>query len=503
MNKQVVLNSAQYVVLTAPQKTVYVEGGRGMGKTTIIGGRCTQLVKQMPKASFAMVGKTYSQILTRFIPAIKEGLELFGLYQDYDYVIGSSQGKKKGFAMPFQSPESWHNIIHFSNGAIFQLVSLDHADSGRGLNAFAIVNDETAICDEEKLAVNVKNTNRAQKDIFKKCSLLHSELYTSSTPITKKGKWFVDKEELAKKKPNKVMFLKATAKVNMQNLRPDYFEYMKEAYTSEVIYNAEMLNIRPKEIKDGFYAQLNPDIHYYTDFDNDGFLTGIPLKDANGQSFDCRQDLDLDPNLPLIMGVDWGANINSMVIAQYKDNTYRVLKSFFVKTPKILDHLWLEKFLPYYKYHKTKTVKFYYDRQGNSRTANSKKTFADQASDIMRNHGWKVEKKTIGKNPDYLDKFRLFNLSFRDEGRTGLPIVRFNEVNCADLIISMEHAEARETSKGFEKDKRSERSKVIPQQHATHLSDAFDYPFYAMFKGGLSGKSVSEEDRPMETIVLK
>ena len=37
-----------------------------------------------------------------------------------------------------QSPDAFNNLIHFSNGSIFQLVSLDHKDSGRGLNSYAI-----------------------------------------------------------------------------------------------------------------------------------------------------------------------------------------------------------------------------------------------------------------------------------------------------------------------------------------------------------------------------
>lgn len=111
-------------------------------------------------------------------------------------------------------------------------------------------------------------------------------------------------EEEARKDPDGILFLKATAKVNMQNLRPDYFESMRKVFTNDMQYDAEMLNIRPKEITDGFYAQLTAD-HYYTDYDN-GFLEGLPLKDLDGRSFNCKQDLDLQKGKPLIMSVDWG-----------------------------------------------------------------------------------------------------------------------------------------------------------------------------------------------------
>ena len=243
----------------------------------------------------------------------------------------------------------FNNIWHWANGCIFQFVSLDHKDSGRGLNSFAIRGDEAALFDDEKLAINVKNTNRAKKAIFKNAPLLHSEVFTSSTPLTKKGRWFTDMEEEATRNPGKIYFGKATAKVNIQNLRADYFEYMRQSYSNDIVYNAEMLNIRPKEITDGFYAQLTED-HYYTDYDN-GLLEGLPLKDLDGKSFTCKQDLDLKRGQPLIMSVDWGANINAMTISQEQGDTYRVLKEFFVKSPRILNDLFLEEFIPYYKDH--------------------------------------------------------------------------------------------------------------------------------------------------------
>jgi len=497
--KNIQLNVAQFHAYIAKQKQKYLEWGRGTGKTTFLGFDALQLVKQMPRASFAMVGSTYSQILSRFMPAIKEGLELFGVYENVDYVVGSMAGKKMGFKMPWQSPDAFNNIWHWSNGCIFQFVSLDHKDSGRGLNSYAIRGDEAGLLDDEKLAINVKNTNRALKDVYKKASLLHSEVFTSSTPLTKKGRWFTDMEAEAYKNPKDIYFLKATAKVNMQNLRSDYFEYMRQAYRNDMIYEAEMLNIRPKEITDGFYAQLTAN-HYYTDH-NLGYLETVPpLKDLSGNSFNCNQDRDLQKNKPLIMSVDWGASINSMTISQMQDGVYRVLKEFYVKSPKILDHLWIEEFLPYYDAHQCKEVYFYYDRTGNSATANSKLTFADQARAIMKSHKWKVFTMTTGTNPSYTDKFTLINSALKEDGKMrAIPKIRINESNCPNLIVSMENAEVLEGRNGIEKDKRSERRKGVDQEHATHLSDTFDYPFYSMFWRKFNGSKVEAGDMPIST----
>lgn len=504
-NRKITLNFAQMVAIMAKQKIKYLEWSRGTGKSTILAYFMLMMVKWMPRATFILVGSTYAQVLSNTFKSTKRALEFFGMYEGIDYVVGSSQGKKLGYKMPYERPNHWKNIIHWSNGTVFQLVGLDNPNSsngGRGINSSGFLSDEAALIDEDKLAINVKNTNRAvaKSKIFGENPYLFTEIYVSSTPLTKKGKWFTDAEEKAKKKPNEIFYHKATAHWNLDNLRSDYFEYMEGSYSSELIYNAEMLNIRPKEITDGFYPQLTED-HYYTNYDN-GYLEGIPLTDIDGNEmkhFNCKQDADLIKSDPLIVSVDWGANINAMTVHQQQDDEWRVLKEFFVKSPKILDHLFLEKFLPYYAPHGCKDIYFYYDRTGNNRIANSKMTFADQAMEILRAHGWTVYQMTTGTNPSYIDKFRLINVALKDDGRKGLPKIRINKTNCPNLIVSMEHAEAYDRGRGLEKDKRPEQRKGVDQEHATHLSDTFDYPFFSMFWDKFSGRNVTKEDLPIST----
>jgi hypothetical protein len=499
--KKITLNLPQIIAVMAKQKIKFLEWGRGTGKSTILAYFMLMMVKYMPRATFILVGGTYAQVLSNTFKSTKKALEFFGIYEDVDYVVGSSQGKRMGFEMPYEKPNHWKNIIHFSNGTVFQLVGLDNPNSsngGRGINSSGILADEAGLLDNDKLAINVKNTNRAiaKSAIHGDNPFLLSETYISSTPLTKKGKWFTNGEDLAKKHPDEYFFHSATAHWNLDNVRPDYFQYMKQSYSSELIYNAEMLNKRPKEITDGFYPQLTED-HYYTNFDNN-YLEGVPLTDISGKTFNCKQDLDVIKNEPLIIAVDWGANINAMTVHQQQDDVWYVLKEFFVKSPKILDHLFIEEFIPYYSSHLCKEIYFYYDRTGNNRTANSKMTFADQAKELLESHGWTVYNMTTGTNPAYIDKFRLLNKMLKDEGRY-LPKIRINKANCPNLIVSMEHAEAYDRGRGLEKDKRSEQRKGVDQEHATHLSDTFDYPIFEMFWEKFIGRNVKPEDLPMSS----
>jgi len=476
------LTIPQLAAILSPQKNKYLEWARGAGKSTIIAYFIYLIVKQMPRSTSALVGSTYSQILSRTLPSTIEGLEMFNLHQDIDYVIGRS-GKKHGYEMPYQPPNQWNNIIHFPNGACFQMVSLDNPNSGRGLNSYAEVGDEAALLDPDKLFTNVKTTNRAKKEIFKDCSMLGSETYVSSTPITKKGKWFTDMELLAKQKPTEYMFSKASAKSNPY-LRKDWFDKMRDQSPSQTLYEAEILNIRPKEIVDGFYGQLNPQKHYYTDYNN-SYLETIGVV-ARKEHFNCHQDNDVRRNEPLIISLDFGV-FNCCVVSQLQDEKYRVLKSFYVRSPKLLDDLFIEQFIPYYQPHQEKMIYLYGGHDGNNRLPNSSMTLFEQTADILSKHGWTVWQMTKGAAATHFDKYLLINAMLKErDGR--LPTISINEHNNPDLIIALERSEAKEGLNGsVEKDKKDERNKLFPQQHATHLTDAFDIPIVTMFNDKFKG----------------
>jgi hypothetical protein len=479
--KNIELTLPQLIVAISKQKKKYLEWGRAAGKSTILGYFMREFVVQMPRASFGLVGSTYSQILSRTLPSTIEGLEMFNIYQDVDYVVGRS-GKKNGFAMPFQPPNQWNNVMHFSNGAIFQLVSLDNPNTGRGLNSYGIIGDEAALLDTDKLYNNVKTTNRAKKKIFDNCSMLGSEIYASSTPITKKGKWFTEMEVLAKENPELYLFSKATAFSN-PHIRKEWFEEMRNEAPSELLYNAEILNIRPREITDGFYANLTAD-HYYTDYSN-SYLETVGVV-AKSEHFNCNQDNDVISNNALIVSLDFGV-FNSCVVSQLQDDKYRVLKSFWVKSPKLLDDLFIEQFIPYYAPHKEKRIYLYGGHDGNNKLPNSSRTLFEQVMDVLRAHGWSVHLMTHGAAATHMDKYLLINAMLKRSQRN-LPSIHINEHNNKDLIIGLERAEAKEGMKGVEKDKSPERNKSMLQQHTTHLPDAFDMPIVAMFNETFKGQ---------------
>lgn len=496
--KEVVLNAAQlaavYAVEVEKKVKIFLEWGRGAGKSFILAYFMRELVIQMPGASFALVGSSYQQILSRTLPSTKEGLEILGLYENYDYVVGKS-GEKYGFKMPIQSPDKWQNIIHFSNGAIFQLVSLDNPNSGRGLNAYAVLGDEAALFDSEKLYTNVKTTNRSKKKRFKTATLLGAEIYVSSTPLTSKGKWFTDAEQLAKEQPEKYAYIKAPAAVNIENLRPEWFQEMRDEAPSEMIYQAEINNVRPKEILNGFYPQFNIGKHCYSASD-DEYLHAL-TEDYTPASFNCQQDSDIEYTIPLRLSIDWGIFCGATVSQKLPDE-YRTLKSFWVDGKRDEEDL-INDFCDYYESLTNKIVYLFYGHDGNKRVKKAhRETYGDSIAKALRKRGWKVVDKSKRKPvAKHNDKYILINTLFK-RSSSKYPHMTFNEPNNKDLLISIERSEAKEGINGIEKVKKDERNPTKKQQHTTHLSDAWDIGVYEAYKDILKDYKESW-DMPLTT----
>lgn len=478
-------------------KKINLEYGRGTGKSTILAWFIIQCVRQMPRSTGILVGCTYVQILSRTLPSTKEGLEMFGLYENIDYVIGKS-GVSMGFELPFQSPSSWKNVIHFRNGTIMIMVPLDMENAGRGVNSYWVIGDEAGLLDKHRLFINVQTTNRAKKSFFKKATLLNAEIFASSTPLTKKGKWFVEMEDIARKNPNEYAFLKANAYSNASNLSKDWFDRMKNESPSDLYYNAEILNIRPPGVLDGFYARLNPDIHYYNNSYNMEYLKSIG-ENYSRKHYNCKQDIDLVRTARLQLNLDFGKRINSITVSQYikSMNMVRFLKEFFCKQPKDMLDL-LPEFVEYYEYHENKVVELYHDTSGFHKEKDAKETLAEKVSKYLRLQGWRVINKTPHtNNPAHLAKFLVINelLSERD---VRLPKIRINEDNCANLCISLENAETEiKKNSEFGKDKSSETSETTPQEHATHLSDTFDYNLFWQFSDLVKNPDRTVYDLPI------
>lgn len=482
------LNIPQLVASMSRAATLILEWGRGTGKTTIYGDRILKIISQMPRCTGLFIGPTYQAILTRIVPSLIQGLEFFGLYQNLHYFIGHKPPVKwrSGWGTAHQPPVKYDRYITFWNGTGFHLISQDVPGDGRGLNSDCILGDEAALLSGRKLQEatdpTLRGTNTRE---FKKSYLFGSKFYTSSTPLTQEGQWFIDYEEKAIKDPDKINFIPATCDHNLHNLRPGYLEDAEREAIYPWVFNAEYKNKRPKFRKDSFYLLLDPDQHCYENF-NYGFY-----ENTIGKKPDCRGDADCVRGVPLILGADWGAAINSLTVSQHLKsiNELRTIKNFFVlgENKKIQDDLFQD-FHDYYNYHDEKIIYMWYDNTGNLRTGNTRATRAEQAKTQLEALGWKVVLMTIGgTNPQHELKYQLWEIILKEHDHR-IPRYRMNRSNCRELYLSMHNALTAQGRNGeIKKDKRSEGSKSIPRQEATDLSDAEDAKIFGMFQHLLAG----------------
>lgn len=481
-------NPAQLAFIALRKKHTTLEWSRGTGKSTVLSKQLSDCVHQMPRSTGVIVGNTFAQIKTRTLPSTIKGLEDLGYYKGIHYFVGEKPPKSWKWPEAYQPPLDYKNTMVWYNGTVVTFVSQDHSSSsGRGLNVDWVIGDEAALLDKPLLDTDVLATNRGNeyqvafypdgtKKYYKDCELHHSTLFVTSTPITIKGKWIFKNEELAMSNPKEYLFLRANSFVNAYNLGKGWFRDMKKRM-SKFLYDAEILNKRIAQIEDGFYPLLREATHTYSSYNNDYF------EDYNESStLSCLGDGDIDLDEPLILGIDWGARINCMVVAQHIGGEIRFIKNFFVKYPKILDHLITEEFNPYYAPHRNKKVYIYYDATGNNHVANSKLTYAEQVQELLTGLGWDVSLMTTERtNTPHETKYHLWNKILAQSDKK-YPLFRLNIHNCKETFLSMSLAPAKQgRNDSIRKDKSSERKKNLDQEYATHFSDTGDLIIVGLF----------------------
>lgn len=484
--REIRYNTAQTISWMLPAvlpqlKELDLEWGRGTGKTTVMAKFTRMIVNDMPRGSFQWIVPSYKKFLTEIIPAYIHALEMQGYYKDLHYFIGRRPPASWNWPAPYKPPIKYDNFITFYNGFGIHLLSQDVEGSGRGLSTDGEFADEATMLDpklmEENSTPSIRGSNMRELggkrwfDFRLKCS---------STALTPAGAWFTDRDEAAIKSPERHRFLRANCVENVKLgiLKADYLTEARRSAVDITTFEAEYLNIRPRFVRNGFYALLNERIHAYSNRDN-GFYT----PELIGVKPDSRGDADCVPDVQLILGLDFGAAINSLTISQYLPGEFRTIKDFFVKGSDGMtqDDL-VDLYDIYYRYHPTKELLLFHDATGNHATGNTKLSKAQQFEAALTAKGWKVRRLSLaGTNPRHYDKYRLWEAIFQ-ETNPRLPRFRINKLNARATFVSMSRAKSKKAQDGsIRKDKSSERVDNPQREFATDLSDALDNPIFSLF----------------------
>lgn len=505
-------NDPQLYSLAMNTRDEVIVAGRGMGKGAIQAGRLMTNFQGMPGSMGGFVSPSVKRCLTNILPSMLIYLERWGFKRDLHYVVGKRPWKALHWKSPIFTPANWENTISFYNGSVCNIISQDRAGTSNSMSLDYIIIDEAKFINFEQLKDETFQANRGNEQYFHNFPLHHGMTITSDMPVTKKGSWFLSyKDDMNKelveaieglvyakwraKRQQKAMPSQADAiqqKIDRIDAKLSFLRskcLLYKEYTS--IQNLALLgeefirrakrdlppltfatSIMCKRIEistDGFYGGMREDINLYT-APNENVLNLEALNDGAIPN-DCRQDSDLDAQLPLIIAFDANANINWLVCGQVgKDGKLRVLKSFFVKYERKIPEL-LDDFNDYYRYHRRRQVVFYYDATfvGNSYGTHSE-AFYRMIITGLRRKGWNVKSKYIGKPMNHILKNDLINRMFRGRAR---HLVLINRDNDPDLLISITSAGVKngQKDKSGEKLAETEEDKL---ESRTDGSDAFD-----------------------------
>ena len=505
-------NDPQLYSLAMNTRDEVIVAGRGMGKGAIQAGRLMTNFQGMPGSMGGFVSPSVKRCLTNILPSMLIHLERWGFKRDLHYVVGKRPWKALHWKSPIFTPANWENTISFYNGSVCNIISQDRAGTSNSMSLDYIIIDEAKFINFEQLKDETFQANRGNEQYFHNFPLHHGMTITSDMPVTKKGSWFLsykdDMDEELVEAIEGLVYAKWRAK-RQQKAMPSQREALQrkidrieaklsflrskcllyKEYTS--IQNLALLgeefirrakrdlppltfatSIMCKRIEistDGFYGGMREDVNLYT-APNENVLNLEALNDGAIPN-DCRQDSDLDAQLPLIIAFDANANINWLVCGQVgKDGKLRVLKSFFVKYERKIPEL-LDDFNDYYRYHRRRQVVFYYDATfvGNSYGTHSE-AFYRMIITGLRRKGWNVKSKYIGKPMNHILKNDLLNRMFRGRAH---HLVLINRDNNPDLLISITSAGVKngQKDKSGEKLAETEEDKL---ESRTDGSDAFD-----------------------------
>ena len=466
-NKAIYYNDKQIDFVEMICKVKVTMWGRGTGKTRAIAEDIYERASHQARAKIFLAAYTYDQIDDNIMPDIHEVLELHGLREGIDYVVGKRP--PKSFQLPYKKIEKYSKSISFFNGFAVQLISLGrYPNLIRGRSFDGGILDEGLLINQRTWSKIVLPTMRGydhwRNGFFKMISI-----YTSR-PTEPEANWIFNYKKLAKKLPKDYYYSEANAYDNLYVLGEDYIPNMEQQMTY-TDFQIEILNKELTEMPDHFYHKYNFEKHTYSyEFELDGrFKSDKPATS------------DYDPNSEIDASLDFGGTFTCMTTSQERKGYEYFIKEFdtFMMTDEEKEAGKVKKlpdiitdFANHYADHVNKVLNIYGDRQGTNEQVTDVNNLYEDVAEHLEPYGWSVNiLVTREQNPLHKTRWFLMNECF-NEKTEGYPIIRINAIGCPNLCISLKNTRIKDD---FKKDKKDERNKHFNQQHAPHYSDTIDY----------------------------
>ncbi len=559
---------AQLISIMQPWSLYWIAGRASAKTVQVLAERVQEAAHDCPGAPFAWVADTYSDLHKNVIPSLIDGLTMLGWINGVHYVINREPPKEWKRRM-YNVATEWKNTMVFYTGFNFTFVSLDRTAIGAGRSYVGVFGDEVKYFPEEKFN-NLLKAVRGFRVKYGNNVWYRSRTLTTDMPDPNRLGEYDWIMKLAKQNDKRKILLALKAGFVYNDTKMDYiarlqrYEALKEKarlnadlrqqaseaehlmrlaertmerwrtrwetarrglsffFISSSYVNADILGQDwfRNEFAEGLEGtqvnvlsvipRLQPTQLFYCNlsmrnFYADGFLNEVIDRHEFGWEQDCTVLRYLDPGRPIEAGMDAG-NMLSMVFGQQTGHALRVMKEIYTLPPQNVRDL-ADKFLLYFKPHRRKTLKLYYDRSMNS----YRRTGADMATQVKKAierdadgkpTGWHVQLMSLGQgNIGSNLEYRFFQelLPGHLQGRLfGLMI---DQHNCPNLKSEMEvtRTKAREDPRGgstlIVKEKTGDKLPVHRlARESTNLTDALKYFVLRpdvirawQAKGGVSG----------------
>lgn len=547
---EVYQNVLQQKAALIDANSMFIEAGRGSGKTSSLKDRVIRVAEDVPRETSYFIHKSYVALLSNIIP------QLLAYYRSYigdndrtvlregiDYVVGEKDlpdfFEKPRF--PIENPK--HTIV-YRNGHVNKLVSSDRADSiagSDGVHAFA---EEMKHNKGEKVKTRIFPAMRGGTKEARNSPYYQGITGVSDVARVDLGEddWFQDYEknvdselinEIASvaehvnnsyyeihvenkniKKNERIIerwepvlrdmravatyYLKASSFVNKEILGYKYFKTLLDTLTEDE-FLAAVGNIRPQRVTDLFFAGLDKDKHFFEDSYKYKSIEQFNLKETFTLTADYLKYFD--PNKPLLLGYDPG-NFSSIVVAQEdrRINTLYILKEFYCWTPKQQGDLAKEIYEFFGPYHKNKRIELYYDRAGNKKRTVEEKitTDAKLMFNELKSYGFRVNMKNQHQRTIYYyEHFKLINLMLSEQFNF-MPRLRIDENECSNLRSALFLTSVQRDDGRIEMEKKSE--KTVPYKHQASLTpqlpSALMYLLFGLYENLLPSDVRQAPDLP-------
>lgn len=472
----------QYEVYRKQRRWFFI-GGRGAGKTRVLGHKIKQMYMTMPRATIGLASLTYGQLLNNTLSEVEKALNDLRIHPWYPklgghYVVG--QRPPNTFSTPLQPAREYKYLITFHNGFTIQLMSSEagsHGDVFRGKNTDGILIDEAGFLSGDWVDRVLSKTIRANShNSFYTSNPLHKQMgVVTSMPWDFDGQWPLRGKEIAKKSPETHFYMESTAVDNIDILGEDYIENERLS-SSPLVFAVEVMNKKILSRPDGFYPGLGRDnfkafVYDYTETEA-GVLT--TKKHYN----------DYNPRLPLEFSFDFNNYFTFLAVSQldHEAHELRFIKEFFVYSNDLRQLI--DKAMQYFSTHAYKRVDVYGDRNGYNYDLTSGLRRYDRIKQLILDNysDYRVNIEAVAANIEHDDKYDIINDALRHRD-TNRPRIIINKQSCKSIGISLRLSRTDKKFKKVQKDKSSETKIYIRPEEATHPSDCFDYRVYPLFAG--------------------